>query len=162
MVKYQQRPRIAFFSFVGSLMMTCWYRKLAESEAAGYDPLCVERSAPIDDDEAAAIEMLCQAATPGPLVLDDQSDGDGTPVVVLPDGRMVVSRMATIQSLVDPAVIDANAELICRARYYLLRLLRDRQRWQSERQAMEERIAKLEVQPAASAKKRRAMPKRPR
>jgi hypothetical protein len=145
--------------------MTCWYRELAESETAGYDPLCVERSAPINDDEATAIEALCQAATPGPLVLDDATDGDGAPVVVLPDGRTVVSRTATVQSLVDPAVIGANAELICKARYYLLRLLRDRQRWQSERQALQARIAELEAQPAATAapaRKRRAAPKQPR
>ncbi len=145
--------------------MTCWYRELAEAEAVGYDPLCVERSAPINDDEAAAIETLCQAATPGPLVLDDATDGDGAPVAVLPDGRTVVSRTATVQSLIDPAVVGANAELICKARYYLLRLLRDRLCWQSERQALHARIAELEAQPAAPAapaRKRRAAPKRPR
>ncbi|MDY0168088.1 MAG: hypothetical protein RBS80_16185 [Thermoguttaceae bacterium] len=140
--------------------MTSWYRELAESEGAGYDPLCVERSAPIDDDEAAAIEALCHTATPGPLVLDDATDGDGAPMVTLPDGRVVISRTAAVESLADPAVISANAELICKARYYLLRLLRDRQQWQSERQELLDRIAELEAKPAKRA--RRSAPKQPR
>ncbi len=141
--------------------MTRWYEELAESQTGGYDPLCVERSAPVDDDEAAAIEALCQTATPGPLVLDDDAaDGDGAPMVTLPDGRVVVSRTATVESLVDPAVVDANAELICKARYYLLRLLRDRQRWQAERQELLDRIAELEAKPAKRS--RRAAPKQPR
>lgn len=134
--------------------MTPWYQELAESEAAGYDPLCVERSAPVDDVEAAAIETLCHTTTPGPLVLDDETDGDGAPMVTLPDGRVVVSRTAAVESLADPGVIDANAELICKARYYLLRLLRDRQRWQAERQELLERIAELEAKPAKRGRRR--------
>ncbi len=138
--------------------MTRWYQELAES-----DPLCVERSAPVDDNEAAAVEALCQAATPGPLVLDDDdnAEGDGAPVVTLPDGRVVVSRTATVESLADPAVIDANAALICKARYYLLRLLRDRQQWQSERQELLARLAELETDFTASGP-RGAAPARPR
>ncbi len=140
--------------------MSRWLQELAESEAVGYDPLCVERSAPVDDDEAAAIEALCHTATPGPLVLDDETDGDGAPMVTLPDGRVVVSRTAAVESLADPAVVDANAELICKARYYLLRLLRDRQRWQAERQELLDRIAELEAKPAKGG--RRSAPTQPR
>lgn len=141
--------------------MTRWYEELAESQTADYDPLCVERSAPVDDDEAAAIEALCQTATPGPLVLDDDAaDGDGAPMVTLPDGRVVVSRTAAVESLADPAVVDANAELICKARYYLLRLLRDRQRWQADRRELLDRIADLQAKLAKHS--RRAAPKQPR
>ncbi|MDZ7619974.1 MAG: hypothetical protein U1E05_23485 [Patescibacteria group bacterium] len=134
--------------------MTSWYREWAELEVAEYDPLCVERGTPMDDDEASAVEALCHASTPGPMVLDDHADGGGAPVCGLPDGRMVVSRTATVESAADPTAIGANAELICKARYYLLRLLRDRQQWQSERQALEDRIANLEAQLAT--------PRRPR
>jgi len=136
-----------------------WYQELAEPGAVEYDPLCVERSAPVDDDEAAAIEALCHTATPGPLVLDDKTDGDGAPVFTLPDGCVVVSRTATVESLADPAVAGANAELICKARYFLLRLLRDRQRWQVERQELLERIAQLEAKLAARARRRPARPR---
>ncbi len=138
--------------------MARWYQELAES-----DPLCVERSAPVDDGEAAAIEALCQEATPGPLVLDDDEDatGDGAPVVTLPDGRVVVSQTATVESLADSSVVDANAALICKARLYLLRLLRDRQQWLSEREALLDRIAELEAR-LSTPGQRGAAPPRPR
>ncbi len=141
--------------------MTSWYRELAESEAARYDPLCVERSAPVDDDEAAGIEAMCLAATPGPFAVDDDTDGDGTPVVTLPDGRVLVSQTVTLLSPTDPVAIDANTDLICRARYCLLRLLRDRQQWQTERQELLDRIGELEAQLHAYGQEH-PRPKRPR
>ena len=52
-----------------------------------FDPLCVERSAPMDDREAELTEALCHAATPGPLVVDDEAEGEGAVVASLPDGR---------------------------------------------------------------------------
>ncbi|NIP87090.1 MAG: hypothetical protein GTO03_16620, partial [Planctomycetales bacterium] len=48
-----------------------------------FDPLCIERSAPLCDEEAALVEALCLAASPGPLVVDDQAEGDGAVVVSL-------------------------------------------------------------------------------
>ncbi len=87
-----------------------------------FDPLCIERSAPLDDEEAAAVEALCLAATPGPLVTDNEVEGDGAVVVTLPDGQMIVSLTASIEYTEDEGVTRANAELICKARYYLLRL----------------------------------------
>ncbi len=139
--------------------MTRWYQGLAEAEVY-YDPLCVGRGTPVDDNEAAAIEALCQSATPGPLVLDDAADGGGAPLVTLPDGRVIVSRTAAVESLADASVIDANVELICKARYYLLRLLRDRQRWQTERQELLGRLAELEAKQGKPS--RRSAPRQPR
>ena len=110
-----------------------------------FDPLCVERSAPMDDEEAALVEALCQAATPGPLVVDDEVEGEGAVVVSLPDGRLIVSLTATVEHTKDEAVSHANAQLICKARYLLLRLLRDRQQWKEQREFLLERIRTLEA-----------------
>ena len=110
-----------------------------------FDPLCVERSAPMDDEEAALVEALCLAATPGPLVVDDQVEGDGAVVVSLPDGRLIVSMTASVEQTEDDGVTHANAQLICKARYLLLRLLRDRQQWKEEREYLLERIRTLEA-----------------
>lgn len=109
-----------------------------------FDPLCVERSAPIDDDEASLVEAICRAATPGPLVIDDHADGDGAVVAALPDGRTIVSLSARVEHTLDGGVTDANAELICKARYLLLRLLRDRQQWKEDREFLVQRIRTLE------------------
>lgn len=110
-----------------------------------FDPLCIERSPPLEDREAAMVEVLCRAATPGPLVVDDQVEGDGAVVVSLPDGRLIVSLTASVEHTEDEGVTRANAELICKARYLLLRLLRDRQQWQEERECLLERIRTLEA-----------------
>ena len=54
------------------------YEESEDLEGSGiFDPLCVQRSAPLEDEEAALVEALCQAATPGPLVVDDEAPGDG-------------------------------------------------------------------------------------
>ena len=53
------------------------------------DPLLVERSKPVTDEEARRFEDICQAATAGPLVVDDKSDGSGIVVAYLPDGDRV-------------------------------------------------------------------------
>ncbi len=110
-----------------------------------FDPLCIERSSPLDDDEAAMVEALCQAATPGPLVVDDEAEGEGAVVVSLPDGRMIVSLTAAVEQTHDEAASHANAQLICKARYLLLRLLRDRQQWNEQREFLLERIRTLET-----------------
>jgi hypothetical protein len=110
-----------------------------------FDPLCIERSPPMDDEEATLVEALCQAATPGPLVIDDGVEGEGAVVVSLPDGRMIVSLTAGVEHAKDEAVAHANAELICKARYLLLRLLRDRQQWKDQREFLLERVHTLEA-----------------
>ena len=54
--------------------MNRWHEDPDELNHSGvFDPLCVQRSAPMDDEEAALIEALCQAATPGPLVVRESS-----------------------------------------------------------------------------------------
>jgi len=110
-----------------------------------FDPLCIERSAPISDEEAALAEDLCQAATPGPLVVDEQATGDGAVVATLPDGRCIVSLTAGVEHTESDGATEANAQLICKARYLLLRLLRDRQKWTEERDSLLERVATLEA-----------------
>jgi hypothetical protein len=126
--------------------MTSWHGHLDEiGHSHVFDPLCIERSAPLDDDEAALVEALCQTATPGPLVIDDEVEGEGAVVVCLPDGRMIVSLTAAVEQAHDEAVAHANAQLICKARYLLLRLLRDRQQWKEERELLLDRIRTLEA-----------------
>jgi hypothetical protein len=126
--------------------MDSWHENREEIEpSAIFDPLCIQRSAPMDDEEAAIVEALCHAATPGPLVVDDEVGGEGAVVFSLPDGRMIVSMTATVEHARDRAAVDANAQLICRARYLLLRLLRDRQQWKEQREFLQERIRTLEA-----------------
>ena len=110
-----------------------------------FDPLCVERSSPMGDEEAAIVEALCLAATPGPLVVDDQVEGDGAVVVSLPDGRLIVSLTASVEHTEDDGVTHANAQLICKSRYLLLKLLRDRRQWKEQREFLLERIRTLEA-----------------
>ena len=107
-----------------------------------FDPLHLQRSAPTSDDEAARMLALCEAATSGPLVIDDQAQGEGVVVATLPDGRHVISLTSCQPD--DPGMVEANARLICQARRMLLRLLRDRERWQRERKELVERIAVFE------------------
>jgi len=127
-------------------VMSSWHSDPEDVGTSGFfDPLCIERSAPMDDDEAAIIEALCQAATPGPLVVDDGVEGEGAPVVSLPDGRMIVSLTAAVEQVRDEVATHANAELICKARYLVLRLLRDRQQWKEQQEFLMERISALEA-----------------
>ena len=126
--------------------MNRWYDDPAELDHCDiFDPLCVERSAPMDDEEAALVEALCHAATPGPMVIDDQVEGEAAVVVSLPDGRMIVSLTASVEHTEDEGVTHANAQLICKARFLLLRLLRDRQQWKEQREFLVERIRTLEA-----------------
>ena len=126
--------------------MSSWHGDPDEvGQSDVFDPLCIERSSPMDDEEAALVEALCQAATPGPMVVDDEVEGEGAVVVSLPDGRMIVSLTATVEHTHDEAVTHANAQLICKARYLLLRLLRDRQQWKEQRAFLLERIRTLEA-----------------
>ncbi|NUQ61623.1 MAG: hypothetical protein HUU20_03990 [Pirellulales bacterium] len=110
------------------------------------DPLQVERSRPVEDEEASQWEMVCQAASPGPLVLDDQADGGGIVVATLPDGRQLVS-IAPVGSPLDAMCIsEANTELICHARFWLLRLLRDREHARQREEALRHQIEQLQAQ----------------
>jgi hypothetical protein len=126
--------------------MNAWYD---EPEVPGNvdlcDPLQVERAAPITDEEAATIEELCEAATPGPLVIDDVANGEGIVVATLPDGRHLISRVVSHDPEENAQQLEANARLMCRARCYLLRLVRDRQRWQRTKERLLERISALEA-----------------
>ena len=122
-----------------------------------FDPLRVERSAPMDDREANAIESLCLAATPGRLVVDDEAEGVGVVVASLPDGRHVINLTPTCPPD-DESAVEANVKLICQARYLLLRMIRDREH-------LHKRIAELEadLQPVAdSAGQPRQVAVRPR
>lgn len=104
------------------------------------DPLRVERSSAVDDDEAAAIEILCRAATPGPLVTDDMADGQGSLVAMLPDGRNVISLSHESSETDARLTVEANLQLICRARHLLLRLLRDRRQLRERLRELEELV----------------------
>jgi hypothetical protein len=111
------------------------------------DPLLVERSKPVTDEEARRFEDICQAATPGPLVVDDKSDGSGMVVAYLPDGRSVVNQNAeSLASCNAEGAAAANAELFCRARCIVLRLLRDRRDCKRREQGLLKRIDFLEAE----------------
>ena len=112
-----------------------------------FDPLRVERSRPMEDEEATLFEALCQAASPGPLVVDDRAGGEGAVVATLPDGRHIVSlRTAESFAADSPRTIAANAQLICEARFLALRLLRDREKWQCRERCLEEKIRSLQAE----------------
>lgn len=115
----------------------CLHLGLDDSEA--FDPLMASGRLPLTDEDVAAIEALCDAATRGPLLIDDQTTGEGAVVATLPDGRHIIS-LAPDASSDDPAAIEANARLIRQARCLLLRLLRERERWQHERAELLERL----------------------
>ncbi len=126
--------------------MARWHNDLDElSDLGVFDPLCMERSAPMDDQEAALIEALCNAATPGPLVVDDAAVADGAAVVGLPDGRTIVSLAVSAGQALDDSTRHANVQLFCKARNSLLRLLRDRQQWGQQREFLLARIRTLET-----------------
>lgn len=123
-----------------------WLDEDCLEDAAGFDPQFARRR-PIDNDEAEIIEAICLAATPGPLVTDDLSDGGGALVATLPDGRNVVSLRPPPGSPDDArSMAAANKQLICEGRCLLLRLLQDRRRWTRREEALLERIQLLEEQ----------------
>ena len=126
--------------------MSRWHSNADELDHCDiFDPLCVERCAPMDDPEAELLEALCQSATPGPLVIDDEAQGEGAVVASLPDGRLIVSLTASARHMEDHAASEANAQLICKARTLLLRLLRERQQWKHQREFLQQRIRTLEI-----------------
>jgi hypothetical protein len=135
----------------------CLHLALDDSER--FNPLLTEGGAPITDEDAAWIEALCEAATRGPLLIDDQASGEGAVVATLPDGRHIIS-LAPDASSTDPAVIEANARLIRQARCLLLRLLGDRNRWCREREELLARLTAMEA--AASSSSRPEEPRVPR
>jgi len=149
--------------------MNAWYDEpMGPGDVELCDPLQIERATPITDEEAAVIEELCEAATPGPLVIDDAADGEGIVVATLPDGRHLISRIVSHDPDENASQLDANARLMCRARCYLLRLVRERRQWQRTRDRLLERISALEstlakqVSRQARSREAPAAPKRPR
>ena len=123
--------------------MSSWIEECSERDPL-LDPLRAVRSTPVKDEEANCLEELCESATPGPLLIDDEADGEGVIVATLPDGRHIIS--LSVDTIADEEVtVQANARLICHARYVLQRLLRDRSRWQREREGLLERIEALEA-----------------
>ena len=116
---------------------------LGLDDAEPFNPLLAGGSTPLTDEEVASIEALCEMATRGPLVIDDQASGEGVVVATLPDGRHIVS-LAPDDPSDDPKSIEANAQLIRQARCLLLRLLRDRDRWHMERDELLERMHSLD------------------
>ncbi len=111
------------------------------------DPVRVERSRPVEDEEAEAFAAICELASPGPMLIDDVATGEGSPVATLPDGRRIICvcgmEVAPEQAC---CTIEANARLFCEARHMVLRLLRDRQHWRRREKELLERIASLETQ----------------
>ena len=57
---------------------------------------------------------------------------------------MIVSLTALVEHTDDEEASQANAQLICKARYLLLRLLRDRRDWAQQREQLNRRIDELE------------------
>lgn len=120
---------------------------IEEEDSVITDSLLIERNTPVTDEEARRLEEICQEATPGPLVVDEKSEGGGAVIASLPDGRYVVSQGE--EGITPPdavAVARANAELICRARSMVLRLLRDREQSKRREQALRQRIEFLETE----------------
>ncbi len=109
-----------------------------------FDPLYFVRSRPVEDEEAELLEAICHAATPGPWVTDEASDGGGALVATLPDGRHVVSLRPAEACLADAR--SANAQLICESPCLVLRLLHDRQQWKRKESGLLEKIQALEEQ----------------
>jgi len=125
--------------------MRWWDEEWGESVLS--ESLLLGQGGPIGDEEAERFEAICRAATPGPLVIDDRSDGSGVVVASLPDGRHVVSHSEQMASQADAeATAEANAGLICRARCMVLRLLRDRQHWRQREKDLLERVRLLEAE----------------
>jgi len=110
-----------------------------------FDPLQIQRTRPVTDEEAQQWEAVCQAASPGPLVADDLADGSGVLVASLPDGRQLVSTAPVGSPLDAMCAAEANAELICHAKLWLLRLLRDRDHARRHEQVLQQRIEQLQA-----------------
>lgn len=123
-----------------------WWDEERNEESATSDSVLLGRHGPVADDEADRFEAVCRAATPGPLVVDDTSEAEGVVVASLPDGRYVLSKSEEVVTQADAAATaEANAELICRARPMILRLLRDRQHWRRREESLLARIRSLEA-----------------
>ncbi|NLE39339.1 MAG: hypothetical protein GX621_15065 [Pirellulaceae bacterium] len=118
--------------------------RFTEDETLCVDSLLFDQLAPLGERELAAIQELCEAVGPGPLVVDDSASGEGVIVATFPDGRHIVDPAPT-GSTDDPEWQLANTRLICRARCFLLRLLNDRRRWREEREMLLARIRELEA-----------------
>jgi hypothetical protein len=110
-----------------------------------FDPLQIQRSRPVTDEEAAQWETVCQAASPGPLVADDRNDGSGVLVVTLPNGQRLVSTALAGSPLDAMCAAEANAELICHARLWILRLLRDREQAHNREQMLLQQLNELQA-----------------
>ena len=119
----------------------CLHIGLEDVELFGPRP--VDPNGSMRPEELADLEALCEAATCGPLLIDDHMTGEGVVMATLPDGRHIIS-LTSDKPSDDPATIRANARLICQARGLLLRLLRDRDRWQVERDKLLAKLDSLE------------------
>jgi hypothetical protein len=130
----------------GEVVMRWWDEDCIEDgDSVITDPLLVERSQPVTDEEARRFEEICQASTPGTLVIDDKSEGGGAVIACLPNGSNVVSQGEEPISQADAVdAARANAEMICRARCMVLRLLRDRDQAKCREQGLRQRIEFLE------------------
>ncbi len=127
-----------------------------------FDPLQIQRSRPVTDDEAAQWEAVCLAASPGPLLCDDRADGGGTLVVILPNGQRLVSTALPISTMDAMCIAEANAELMCHARLWMLRMLRDREHSRRREQMLERRVEELQAQFGAEPLETGKSPFRPR
>jgi hypothetical protein len=124
-----------------------WWAREGFDEFDMVDPLLLDRPVPVEDAEVDRMETLCRAATPGSLVMDDQSDGGGELIATLPDGRLIVSERGEVLGDEEHrASVEANAQLICRARSIVLRMVHDRRCWRQREQQMLQRIEELERQ----------------
>ena len=126
--------------------MRWWDEEWVEQSVLS-ESVLVGQGGPVADEEAERFETICRDATPGPLMIDDKSEGGGAVVASLPDGRHVVSTSGPLASQADAhAATEANAGLICHARCMVLRLLRDRQHWQQREEGLLERVRLLEAE----------------
>jgi (p)ppGpp synthase/HD superfamily hydrolase len=82
----------------------------------------------MDDEEAALVEALCQAAAPGSLVIGDEGEGEGAAVVSLSDGKpMARDRMKLsarfLQALLYAAALHSDQRRKLSGEPYLAHLL---------------------------------------
>jgi hypothetical protein len=131
---------------MGVLAMS-WLHKRWFEDGDSCDPLYLFRGRPVEDEQADLIEAICLAATPGPWVVDNHSEGGGALVATLADGRHIVSTKPAESCFRNSRfAAAANAQLICEARCLLLRLLHDRQQWKRREKCLLEKINELEEQ----------------
>lgn len=124
-----------------------WWTEECFEELDVADPLRDERIEPLEDDEAARLEELCQAAVPGRVVIDDRSDGTGFVLATLPDGRHIVHQGPALGDAEEiQAASEATIELMCRARCMVRRMLHDRRARIEQEERLREKLRDLETE----------------